>query len=185
MTPLMSVDDNVVSGLKAVGLAPDDICVVICSHLHPDHCGCNAYFTRATIICHADELAAARGPEGLQAGYLPADWDHPQTFDAIDGSRDLFDDGKLVVLPLPGHTPGTIGALVTLERSGAFLLASDAVSVRASLDQDVTPRNTWNVDALQRSLSEIRRIEAKGATVICGHDDAQWRTLKKGADAYE
>lgn len=185
MTPISDPQDNLIENLRAISFAPEDIDVVICSHLHPDHCGCNAYFTRATVICHADELAAARGPEGVQAGYLANDWDHPQTFDAVNGSRDLFDDGKLVILPLPGHTPGTIGALVTLERSGAFLLASDAVSVRASLDQDVTPRNTWNVDALQRSLTEIRRIEAKGATVICGHDDAQWRTLKKGADAYE
>ena len=30
-----------------------------------------------------------------------------------------------------------------------------------------------------------RRIEARGATVLCGHDNAQWATLRKGADAYE
>ena len=40
-------------------------------------------------------------------------------------------------------------------------------------------------DALEKSFAEIRRIEAGGVTVICGHDDAQWQTLHKGADAYE
>jgi hypothetical protein len=49
----------------------------------------------------------------------------------------------------------------------------------------VAPRNTWNADALDKSWQEVRRIEAGGATIICGHDDAQWQTLRKGADAYE
>jgi N-acyl homoserine lactone hydrolase len=41
------------------------------------------------------------------------------------------------------------------------------------------------VEFLRRSFAEIRRIEANGATVICGHDDGQWQSLRKGADAYE
>ncbi len=78
-----------------------------------------------------------------------------------------------------------MGALVALERDGQFLLASDTVSLRSSLDTGVLPRNTWNAEALLKSWDEVRRIEARGATVICGHDDAQWQTLRKGADAYE
>jgi len=45
--------------------------------------------------------------------------------------------------------------------------------------------NTWDAVALEKSLVEIRRIAGCGATVICGHDDRQWRTLRKGADAYD
>jgi len=78
-----------------------------------------------------------------------------------------------------------MGAQVNLDRDGSFLLVSDAVSLRANLDADTAPRNTWNADALLKSYQEIRRIEKAGATVICGHDDAQWQCLRKGADAYE
>jgi glyoxylase-like metal-dependent hydrolase (beta-lactamase superfamily II) len=78
-----------------------------------------------------------------------------------------------------------MGALVALEREGQFLLAADTVTLRSTLDTGVLPRNIWNADALIQSLAEVRRIEAGGATVICGHDDAQWQTLRKGADAYE
>ena len=85
------------------------------------------------------------------------------TIDAIDGERDLFGDGRIVLVPLPGHTPGTIGALVVLENSGAFLLASDTVSLRATLDTGIIPRNTWNADALEKSLAEIDRIEKSAA----------------------
>jgi len=185
MTPVMTKDDNVIVGLAAVGLGPDDIDVVICSHLHVDHCGCNVFFKRATLIVHARELAAARAPDGVAMGYLPIEWDHPLPTDAIEGECDVFGDGRIVLLPLPGHTPGTLGALVELERSGAFLLASDTVSVRETLDEGIVPRNTWNAAALVKSLAEIRRIAARGATVICGHDPRQWQTLRRGAEAYE
>ena len=60
-----------------------------------------------------------------------------------------------------------------------------AAERRATLDRDLVPRNTWNGEILLKSWAEIRRIEATGATVICGHDDAQWASLRKGADAYD
>ena len=185
MTPVMQPGDNVINALAGVGLECDDVDVVVCSHLHPDHCGCNTFFRRATCIIHAKEIEAARAPGAEAAGYIAAEWEQPVPPDAIDGERDLFGDGRIVLIPLPGHTPGSTGALVQLEKSGTFLLASDTVSLRSTLDTGIIPRNTWNAEALTKSLAEVRRIEARGATVLCGHDDAQWAALRKGADAYE
>lgn len=122
------------TSLKAVGLGPDDIDVVVRSHLHTDHCGCNEFFKKSTIIVHARELEAAKASDAVNSGYLVADWDHPIPMKIIDGQVDLFGDGKIVIVPLSGHTPGTVGALVRLDRSGEFLLASDAVSIRANLE---------------------------------------------------
>jgi glyoxylase-like metal-dependent hydrolase (beta-lactamase superfamily II) len=185
IVPIMQPGDHVLTGLAGLGLGAEDIDVVVSSHFHPDHCGCNAFFTKATVIVHALELEAARAPGSLAKGYLPAEWDHPMPMDTVTAQRDVFGDGRIVLIPLPGHTPGTMGALAALDRSGAFLLSSDAVSLRASLDRDIVPRNTWNAEALLASLAEIRRIEAGGATILCGHDDQQWATLRKGADAYD
>lgn len=185
MTPLMSAEQTLLPNLACVGVQPDDIDVVICSHLHPDHCGCNAFFKKATVLVHAREIEAAKAAGAEAAGYLRADWDHDQPTEPVEGERDVFGDGKVVLLPLPGHTPGSMGAAVHLDRDGSFLLASDAVSLRENLDADTVPRNTWNAEALLRSFAEIRRIEKSGATVICGHDDGQWQTLRKGMDSYE
>lgn len=185
MTPIAPPGDNVVDNLRCIGVGSDDVDLVVCSHLHPDHCGCNAFFRKATVICHADELAAARSPSAVPAGYLPIEWDQPMPFQEIEGQHDVFGDERIVLIPVPGHTPGTLSALVNLDRSGSFLLASDSVSLRVMLERDVMPKNTWNIDLALASLAEIKRIEARGATVLCGHDDAQWATLKKGADAYE
>jgi N-acyl homoserine lactone hydrolase len=185
MTPVMGAQDTLLPNLACVGINPDDIDVVVNSHFHPDHCGCNEFFRKATIIAHTKEIEAAKAPGAETAGYLRADWDHGQKIDAVDGERDVFGDGKLVLIPLPGHTPGTLGASVNLDRDGSFLLVSDAVSLRANLDADTVPRNTWNAEALLKSFAEIRRVEKSGATIICGHDDAQWQGLRNGAEAYE
>lgn len=185
MTPIMGPGEHVLAGLASLGVAVDDIDIVVNSHFHPDHCGCNAFFKKATIMVHALELETARAPNATISGYLPTEWDHPMPIDTIEAQYDVFGDGRVVLIPLPGHTPGTIGALVALDRSGTFLLASDAVSLRASLDRDIVPRNTWNADSLLGSLAEIRRIEKGGVTVLCGHDAEQWASLRKGGHAYD
>ena len=156
MTPIMPPGENVLAGLAGIGFSADDIDVVVCSHLHPDHCGCNAFFKRATVMVHEKEIAAARGPNAEAVGYLAAEWDFG-AFDALSGQRDVFGDGRIVLLPLPGHTPGSTGALVQLERSGTFLLAADAVALRVTLDRGIVPRNTQDVDA---AAEVVRRGEA-------------------------
>ena len=185
MAPIYRPEDTLIHHLHETGLAPDDIDVVICSHLHPDHCGCNEHFKRATIICHSDELAAARAEDGVAQGYLPQEWDHAQRgFDTFEGQRDLFGDGRIVLLPVPGHTPGMIAALVGLDESGEFLLASDAVAIEANLVEGYAPKNSWNMDKATTAIAEIKAIGERGAKVIYGHDDTQWQALRKGAEHY-
>ena len=184
MNPIMPAGDHVLTSLKAVGLDADDIDVVICSHLHTDHCGCNEFFKKATIFVHALEIEAANASNAFDRGYVRADWDHPLRLQIVDRQTDVFGDGRLTLIPLPGHSKGTTGALVKLDRSGEFLLASDALSVRANLDQRTVPRNTLDAELFLRSLDEIAKLEAAGVQIICGHDDAQYAGLQKGPNAY-
>lgn len=185
MSLISAPGDNLPNNLKAIGVELDDIDVVVNSHFHTDHCGCNEFFRRATVVCHADELAAASAADAEKVGFVAADWKHPNRFEAITQQRDLFGDGRIVLLPLPGHTQGTTTALVGLDRSGSHLLASDVVALRLHLEQDLVPRNTWNAERALHSVAEVRRIEAGGAAVLFGHDAEQWDSLKKGADFYD
>lgn len=185
MTPTIRKGEDVLSQLSGVGLGPDDIDIVVNSHLHCDHCGCNEFFQKATFFVHADELAVVRDPAQEGNGYFRADWDQPMPVEAITEETDLFNDDRLILVPLPGHSPGLTALLANLERTGSFLLASDAVSLRENLDREIMPKNTWDPDLMARSMDEIRRIEAAGATIVCGHDGAQWATMRKGAEAYD
>jgi len=97
----------------------------------------------------------------------------------------VFGDGRIVLLPMPGHTPGMTAALVALDRDGSFLLASDAAAIEANLVEGYAPKNSWDLEKATASLQEIRRIADNGATVIFGHDAAQWDMLRTGAAHYE
>jgi glyoxylase-like metal-dependent hydrolase (beta-lactamase superfamily II) len=184
MMPISRKEDNVIDQLALLNLKPLDIDLVVNSHFHSDHCGCNEFFKKASFLCHARELVAASQPEGEKAGFLPVDWNHPP-IETFEGQKDLFNDGRIILLPMPGHTPGMTTALVGLDRCGSFLLASDAVALRDNLERDVNPRNTWNAEQSSASMEEIRRIDASGVTVLFGHDDAQWQTLQKAQGFYD
>jgi len=185
MTPIHGQDENVVDALSRLGLEPRDIEVVVNSHLHCDHCGCNAFFENATFIAHTHELDTARDPAMEGKGYSRRDWDGAAGFDAVDGERDLFGDGRLVLVPLPGHSPGLIGVLAALDRDGAFLMVSDAVALRENLDREFVPGNTWSPELLLKSYGEIRGIEKSGASVLCGHDPEQWQALARRGGVHE
>ena len=185
MVPIAGPENNLLAQLNSIGLHAEDIDVVVNSHLHSDHCGCNEFFTHASIFCHLLEAAAASADDGVQKGYIPADWRHPMPLKTFDREHDLFGDERIVLLPMPGHTPGMTAALASLDRDGRFLLASDAVPLRENLARRLNPRNTWDPEMSLKSMDEIGRIEASGVTVLFGHDDAQWQSLRKGVDAYE
>lgn len=185
MQPVSEPGDDVVNNLERIGFATGDIDVVICSHFHPDHCGCNGFFRKATVICHSRELEAAREQGAEAQAYFPSEWDVGLPMTTIDAEYDVFGDSRVVVIPVPGHTPGTVAALVTLDKAGTFLLASDSVPTQANLERDIMPKNTRDPETAHKSWAEIRRIKARGATVVCGHDDTQASAMKRGAEAYD
>ncbi|PPQ33745.1 N-acyl homoserine lactonase family protein [Rhodopila globiformis] len=184
MAPVFAEQQAVINQLPLAGVTAGDVDVVVCSHLHPDHCGCNVFFPRATVLIQATEIAAARAGNSESRGYRAIEWDLPNPIEPLDGARDLFGDGRITLLHVPGHTPGMMAAHVVLDRDGAFVLASDSVAVRAHLDERYAPKNTWNVDQAIVSIETIARLQQDGATVLFGHDAAQWASLRTGAEPY-
>jgi glyoxylase-like metal-dependent hydrolase (beta-lactamase superfamily II) len=182
--PIFRPEDAVASQLHHAGLSADDIDLVICSHLHYDHCGCNAFFPRATLVCHAKEVAHAREPGADAFGFLAREWDLGGPVQAIEAQHDVFGDGRLTLLPMPGHTPGMTVAHAVLDRDGAFVLASDAIPVEACLTERYSPRNSWDADLFVAAVDEMARLQQDGATILFGHDDKQWNAVRKGPDFY-
>jgi glyoxylase-like metal-dependent hydrolase (beta-lactamase superfamily II) len=179
------VGDDVVSQLAILGLKPDDITYVANSHFHFDHCGGNEFFPQATFLVQQRELEAARHPGGT-AGYTPStlDFDHPLHYHAVDGDYDVFGDGKVVLIPTYGHTPGHQSLRVDVSKDARMVFTADACYTQENLDRDVLPRILWNASEMSHSLATLRQMrDQQGALLFYGHDPAQWQRLRRVPDA--
>jgi glyoxylase-like metal-dependent hydrolase (beta-lactamase superfamily II) len=177
--------EDVVAQLALLGLGPDDVGYVANSHLHFDHCGGNEFFPRATFLVQKAELEAARRP-GFAPGYNPSpvDFDHPLDYRMVEGEHDVFGDGRVILFPTFGHTPGHQSLRVRPGKGADWVGAADACYTRENMDRDVLPRILWNGPIMRESLAALRRLRDQGgATVFFGHDPEQWRTTPRAPAA--
>jgi N-acyl homoserine lactone hydrolase len=185
MKPVGDFNDNLILNLKKNSIEPTDIDLVINSHLHPDHCGCNEFFVNAEFICSFEEIEVASKLDAKSKGYISHEWQHPMPLKGIKEFYDVFDDGRLITIALPGHTPGSIGLQVNTDKSGSFIIASDAISLERNIKHDEIPKNAWDGDLLLNSYQELRNLENRGFQLIYGHDYDQWEILKQTEQYYE
>jgi glyoxylase-like metal-dependent hydrolase (beta-lactamase superfamily II) len=171
-------DEGVVGQLAQLGLKPDDIRYVVNSHFHFDHCGCNASFPHAQFLVQRAELAMARAEPKR---YDAKDWDLPLDYREIDGEHDVFGDGTVVLLPTPGHTPGHQSLWIRAGGDAHFVLTGDACYTREHLEKTILPSNTYDAARMTESMGRLRSLrDRKGATLLYGHDAAQWSALPRG-----
>lgn len=160
------------AALARLGLTPANISRVGISHYHWDHAGQLATFAGAELLIGQADWDTVRGTgerPGLERA-LFAPWTRAGSrVTPLAGDRDVFGDGSVVILALPGHTPGHQGLLVRL-RSGAVLLTGDLAHTATNYRDDGVPTfNTDRADTLA-SLDRFKRIARNlKARVIIEH----------------
>jgi glyoxylase-like metal-dependent hydrolase (beta-lactamase superfamily II) len=184
----MDADQALHAQLGERGVDPDDIRLVVMTHLHIDHASGVSEFPGATFVVDQREWDAASRSGGLLRGYHRPQFDHP--FDwrtvsyeakAVDShatfgqSLDLFGDGSVRLLSTPGHTAGHQSVLLRLAGREA-LLTIDAAYSRRTVEEDLRPLFVDDEHRFKRSLGEIRHYveQTPGALVIYGHDPETW-----------
>lgn len=178
--PIGDKDSGVVAQLNTIGISPDDVKYVFNSHLHFDHVGGNRFFPNATFLVSAMEVECARRPELEGKGYFSADWDIPLNYRQVKGKVDIFSDGKIIIHPFPGHTPGHQGLLVRLDRQGPIILAGDSIPCKENFEQRVISKNNLDNEEARMTIDRMHQLVAKEkGMVIYGHDQNQWEDLKK------
>jgi len=177
-------EDLVVNRLAALGLTPDNIDYLICTHVDIDHAGNHDLFTNAELVVQRRHHDVAPGYQRFQLYGAP--W-------AADGLRYRFVDGDMRLLPgidlieTSGHVPGHQSVLVRLPETGPVLLAIDAITSSENLNPD-SPEMLLDMDPDDKRAS-VRKLcaiaEREGVQlVIFGHDAEQWRTLRHAPAFY-
>ena len=183
--PIGDRESAVVAQLKKTGLGPTDVQYVVNSHLHFDHAGGNRFFPKATFLVSKKEVQCARRPELQGKGYVKDDWDLELNYRELGGMLDVFGDRRLIVLPLPGHTPGHQGLLVRLDNDGPFILSGDSVPFRENFEKRVTGRNNLDKEQTLTTIDQLREMVRKEkARLIYGHDQDYWDDLDEAPQYY-
>ena len=176
---------DVIQQLASIGLKPDDIDTVISTHYDIDHAGRHAAFTKAQyVVQRVHHLDAATNPRFAP---LRSQWDQPmERIRLVDGDTELLPGLELI--ETSGHVPGHQSVLVRLPKTGAVLLTIDAVQFGAGFTRDEPPEGSNpNGEAGRASTIKLLDLVEREhvGLVIFGHDNEQWKTLKKAPAFYE
>ncbi|MBA3807465.1 MAG: MBL fold metallo-hydrolase [Solirubrobacterales bacterium] len=131
------------AAMAASGLALQDVSEVVLTHHHGDHVD-GLIHVRAPVLIHEEELRHLRTafPSVMRRVLrqpLPP-YFAPRTF-ALDGgpfgafarSRALSDDGRILAVGTPGHTPGHISVICIDDSGRHVMLAGDATDTLEQL----------------------------------------------------
>ena len=165
---VMERQDAIVARLASLDVTPDDIAVVVNSHLHFDHAGNNGAFPRAAFVVQAEHLAFAKGRPNFPGVY----WDIAELrYQAVSGRTRVA--RGVEVVPTPGHAPGHQSLVVELAETGRVVLTGDAAFTRENLERGEIP--AMDQAAAKESLALIRSLAGDDLQrVFTSHDAAAW-----------
>ncbi len=164
-----NADESLKMQLAKHGLKPDDIDIVVCTHLHFDHCGNNALFSKAKFIVQADEFKYALEPDRFQqAAYISEFFDIKIDYQLVHGKYQITDD--VFVVPTPGHSIGHQSIVVKTDGKN-YVYCGDAAPIRENLERRNIPGVLYCAHKALKSIDHLRTIE--NAVYIYSHDNEQ------------
>jgi len=188
--------DTLTAQLAALGYQAEDVTMAILSHLHQDHIGGIAELPNAEILVSARDWSAIDSPraalEGVMADHvrvpgvryrvvdIPPVADDAVTDQAMDAAvapfthaLDLRGDGSLLLLPTPGHSPGSMSLLVRAEGLPPLLMVGDLTYDVESLAGEHLP-GVGEQKAMLASTRAVLGLRKRhpDLVVLAAHDPA-------------
>jgi len=181
----VSPADTLTDKLKTLGNSITDVTKVVISHLHQDHIGGLRELAHAELVVSSEEWEDMQKPYATGRGFLRKHIEIPglkwnrisfrrnddPALAPFTGSFDLMGDGSLVLLPTPGHTPGSLSMLVRGSNKSPLLLAGDIGYDTEVMEQGVIS-GTGNRRQLRDTTAKILKLKDNmpGLTILTSHD---------------
>ena len=184
-------DDELPGALAGAGLGVADIDSVVLTHMHGDHMD-GAVHTTLPVLVHDRELDFTRTfparlaqrvfrqpvPDGVD--FRPVALDGGP-FGAFAESRALTDDGRILAVSTPGHTPGHMSILCIDDDGRHVLLAGDATDTLEQLHarraDAVGPKPAVTIETIDRILAHGRE---RPTVYLPSHDPQSVARLREG-----
>jgi len=197
-------EKTLIHQLKEKGIKPNEISHIVLSHFHADHIAGIKDFPQAKIIYSRagfDAVKESKGFAALKKGFLggliPEDFASRSVYIenkkslCLDTSMhpftegvDIFADGSIIAISLPGHAKGQYGLLFKdANQDQVFLVADSCWSSRAyreyALPAAMTNLIHDNCSEYQETLEKLHRLYKKNASIriIPSHCQEVWQQL--------
>lgn len=161
-----SVEEQVVGGLKKLGLDPASVKYVIVSHGHRDHAGGARYLQERL---GARILLAEEDWDAMSRNTQP--WPKPRRdMVVVDGQKLTLGDTTLVMYKTPGHTSGTISTLIPVKDGEtshlAVLVGGTAFNWLRGQPQYAGKPNGFWFETYSNSARRLKQIVEKAGVDI-------------------
>jgi glyoxylase-like metal-dependent hydrolase (beta-lactamase superfamily II) len=179
-TPLS--EGNLLDDLRAIGVAPEDVDIVINTHLHADHCGWNTRmgdggvfvptFPRARYLIQRGEWEAATHPnERTRATYLAENMlplEAAGQLELIDGETSVTDE--VTIIETHGHTQDHASVMLASGGEKAIYLG-DMIQHPVQLERApwVSSFDLYPIEAMETKKAVVARAIAEHQLVVAVH----------------
>lgn len=199
-------EDSAVNQLQKQGIEPEAVQYIIISHFHADHIGGLRDFPNAQFVCFKSAYEAVRYRRGIAAvragflaGLLPPDFEErakfveeeqlvslPECYTPFEKGFDLFGDGNLLAVELPGHATGQLGLFLTDTDHQSYFLIADACWLSRAYQELVQPHPIANlifansqeyVDTLQK-IHHLHKLNP-AIKIIPTHCPDAWKQVEQ------
>lgn len=162
---LSHLDTVLPEELARVGVKPEDVDIVVHTHLHVDHVGWTGSFPNARYVVHEDDWAYFMSEESLaERPHLREKLLPLEQVELVRGETEIAPGIR--VQPAPGHTPGHM-----IVRTDGVAVIGDAAAHELQIaDPDLVFVNDMDPDAAAATRRRlIAELESDGIGVLTGH----------------
>ena len=167
--------------LERLGIRPADVRWVVMTHLHTDHAGGLHHFPDNEVLVTRAELEFGSGLRGRLRGYVANEhWPiwfeptvlelEPEPFGPFSESLRLTEAGDVILVPVPGHTPGQIAVLVE-DGDHTVFIGGDSSYTQELMLRGIADGVGADDEAERLTHERIRAYAAANPTVyLVAHD---------------
>lgn len=189
----LEAPSNTVAELEKLGLSSRDLSGILLTHAHWDHTSGLEDLTDVPVLLPQAEIDFIHSNNEHVA--LVSQWKDQLTFKPIafqakpyqgfSESFDLFNDGSVVLVPMAGHTPGSVGIFVHSDSGQQLLFIGDSSWTQEGVDWPAEKPFIakalveHNAETVQEVLVQLHQLQQArpNLKIIPAHDERRYGAI--------